>query len=48
MMWMSASLIYLLSENPEHRRHGVEHIRLKKVTDNPVMGRVVFSFRRWK
>lgn len=42
-------ILTLISYNHDYsRRHGVEHIRLKKVTDNPVMGRVVFSFRRWK
>jgi len=30
------------------REHGFEYISLKEVEDNPIIGKVVFSFRRWK
>lgn len=41
--------LYLISYNQDYmRQHGVEHIKLKKGMETPVIGRVVFSFRRWK
>lgn len=42
-------MLFLISENRDHvNRQGVEYIRLKKGMENPIMGKVVFSFRRWK
>ena len=44
----AADTLYLISENPDHaRQHGIEYIKLKKM-DNPIMGKVVFSYRGWK
>jgi len=28
-------------------RHGFEYINLKEVEGNPIIGKVVFSFRKW-
>ncbi|MCR4288034.1 MAG: hypothetical protein NUW09_08485 [Deltaproteobacteria bacterium] len=34
---------------PEHaKKHGVETIDLGRLKENPIIGKVVFSFRRWK
>ena len=30
------------------REHGFEYINLKEVEANPIVSKVVFSFRKWK
>ncbi len=30
------------------REHGFEYINLKEIEENPIIGKVVFSLRKWK
>ncbi|MBM4065773.1 MAG: hypothetical protein FJ266_09055 [Planctomycetes bacterium] len=42
-------ILQLISTSPHFgREHGFEYINLKEAEDNPIIGNVVFSFRKWK
>ncbi|MBM2834261.1 MAG: hypothetical protein HW406_1422 [Candidatus Brocadiaceae bacterium] len=48
-MIKSGKILQLISASPHFvREHGFEYINLKEVEDNPIVGKVVFSFRKWK
>ena len=41
--------LQLISASPHFtRKHGFEYINLKEVKDNPIVGRVAFSLKKWK
>lgn len=41
--------LHLISASPYFtRKHGFEYINLKEIEYNPIIGKVVFSFKRWK
>lgn len=43
------NVLQLISANPQFvREHGIESIDLNTLDDSPIIGKVVFSFRRWK
>lgn len=42
-------ILQLVSANPVHgARHGAELIDLGRIKENPILGKVVYSIRRWK
>lgn len=43
------NILELISANAQWvRKHGFEYIKLDEVEENPIIGKVVFSFRRWR
>lgn len=41
--------LQLISASPYFiREHGFEYINLKEIENNPIIGKVIFSFRKWK
>jgi hypothetical protein len=42
-------ILQLISASPHFvREHDFEYINLKEIEDNPIIGKVVFIFRKWK
>ena len=40
--------LQLISASPHFTtKHGFEYINLQEVEENPIIGKVVFSFRKW-
>jgi len=47
-MIKSGRILQLISASPHLvKEHGFEYDNLKEVEDKPIIGRVVFSFRKW-
>lgn len=43
------NILELISANAQWvRKHGFEYLKMDEVEENPIIGKVVFSFRRWK